>query len=70
MQGLLNFRQSIQQKNAFFAAAGDAGISAVDHRDDDLAFLEASLPDSQGTLVATATATARVIALDRARSAA
>jgi uncharacterized protein YbjT (DUF2867 family) len=33
MQGLLNFRQSIQQKSAFFAAASDARISAVDVRD-------------------------------------
>ena len=33
MQGLLNFRQSIQQQNAFFAAAGDARMSAVDVRD-------------------------------------
>ena len=33
MQGLLNFRQSIRDKNAFFAAAGDARISAVDVRD-------------------------------------
>jgi uncharacterized protein YbjT (DUF2867 family) len=33
MQGLLNFRQSIQQKSAFFALAGDARISAVDIRD-------------------------------------
>jgi uncharacterized protein YbjT (DUF2867 family) len=33
MQGLLNFRQSIQEKGAFFAAAGDARISAVDVRD-------------------------------------
>ena len=33
MQGLLNFRQSIQQQNTFFAAAGDARISAVDVRD-------------------------------------
>ena len=33
MQGLLNFRQSIQEKSAFFAAAGDARISAVDIRD-------------------------------------
>ena len=33
MQGLLNFRQSIKQKDAFFAAAGDARISAVDVRD-------------------------------------
>jgi uncharacterized protein YbjT (DUF2867 family) len=33
MQGLLNFRQSIKQKSAFFAAAGEARISAVDVRD-------------------------------------
>jgi uncharacterized protein YbjT (DUF2867 family) len=33
MQGLLNFRQSIQQQRTFFAAAGDARISAVDMRD-------------------------------------
>lgn len=33
MQGLLNFRQSIRQQSAFFAAAGDARISAVDIRD-------------------------------------
>jgi uncharacterized protein YbjT (DUF2867 family) len=33
MQDLLNFRESIRQKSAFFAAAGDARISAVDVRD-------------------------------------
>jgi uncharacterized protein YbjT (DUF2867 family) len=33
MQGLLSFRQSIQQKKAFFAAAGNERISAVDIRD-------------------------------------
>ena len=33
MQGLLNFRQSIQEKSTFFAAAGDGRISAVDVRD-------------------------------------
>jgi uncharacterized protein YbjT (DUF2867 family) len=33
MQGLLSSRQSIQQKGAFFAPAGDARISAVDVRD-------------------------------------
>jgi uncharacterized protein YbjT (DUF2867 family) len=33
MQGLLNFRQSIQEQSAFFAAGGDARISAVDVRD-------------------------------------
>ncbi len=42
----------------------------VVHRNGDLAFLEASLFDRQGGLIATATATARVIALDQARSAA
>ena len=35
-----------------------------------MAFLEAALVDSNGTLIATATATGRVIPLDRARSAA
>ena len=33
MQGLRNFAQSIKEKSAFFAAAGDARISAVDVRD-------------------------------------
>ncbi len=33
MQGLLNFRQSIRKQGAFFAAAGEARISAVDVRD-------------------------------------
>ena len=46
------------------------GKGRVVHRDGDIAFLEASLLDSKGTLIATATATARVIALDRVRSAA
>lgn len=45
------------------------GKGRVVHRDGDLAFLEAALLDSQGTLIATATATARVIPLDQARSA-
>ena len=42
----------------------------VVHRTGDLAFLEASLLDHQGMLIATAKATARIIALDQARSAA
>ena len=46
------------------------GKGRVVHRDGDMAFIEASLVDSHGTLIATATATARVILLDRARSAA
>jgi hypothetical protein len=56
--------------------ASGAGVLAgpsqgrVVHRDGGLAFLEASLFDSKGALIATATATARVIALDRAGSAA
>jgi len=33
MQGLLNFRQNIREKRAFFAAAGNARISTVDVRD-------------------------------------
>jgi uncharacterized protein YbjT (DUF2867 family) len=33
MQGLLNFAQSIKEKSAFFAAGGQAPISAVDVRD-------------------------------------
>ena len=36
----------------------------------DLAFLEATLADSAGAVIATATATARVISIDQARSAA
>jgi uncharacterized protein (TIGR00369 family) len=46
------------------------GKGRVVHRDGDMAFLDASLLDSHGTIIATATATARVIALDRARAAA
>jgi uncharacterized protein (TIGR00369 family) len=46
------------------------GKGHVVHRDGDLAFLEALLVDSHAALIATATATARVIPLDRARSAA
>jgi uncharacterized protein (TIGR00369 family) len=46
------------------------GKGRVVHRDGDFAFLEAALIDSQGRLIATATATARIIALDRARTAA
>lgn len=33
MQGLLNFRQTIATEGAFYAAAGNASISAVDVRD-------------------------------------
>jgi hypothetical protein len=40
------------------------------HRDGDLVFLEASLFNTDAAVIATATATARVIALNRARTAA
>jgi uncharacterized protein (TIGR00369 family) len=46
------------------------GKGRVLHRNSDLAYLEASLSDAQGTLIAKASATARVIALDQARAAA
>jgi uncharacterized protein (TIGR00369 family) len=46
------------------------GKGRVVHRDGDLAFLEASLEDADGAVVATATATARVIALSRVHAAA
>ena len=46
------------------------GRGRVVHREGDLAFLEASLIDSDDATVATATATARVIPLDGARAAA
>ena len=46
------------------------GRGRVVHREGDLAFLEASLIDSDDATVATATATARVIPLDDARAAA
>ena len=44
------------------------GKGRIVHRDGDMALLEASLLDPHGTIVATATAIARVIALDRART--
>jgi uncharacterized protein (TIGR00369 family) len=46
------------------------GRGRVVHRDGDLVHLEASLLDPQGQVVATATATAKVIALGRAAAAA
>lgn len=45
------------------------GKGRVVQRDGDLAYLEAELVDSDGVTIATATATARVIALDQARTA-
>jgi uncharacterized protein (TIGR00369 family) len=46
------------------------GRGRVVHRDGDLVFLEASLFDGQGQVIATATATARVIPLSQAAAAA
>jgi acyl-coenzyme A thioesterase PaaI-like protein len=46
------------------------GKGRVVHRDGDLVFLGASLFDTDGAVIASATATARVIALNRARAAA
>ena len=46
------------------------GKGRVVHRDGDLVFLGASLFDTDGAVIASATATARVIALNRARTAA
>jgi uncharacterized protein (TIGR00369 family) len=46
------------------------GRGRVVHREGELAFLEASLLDAQGAVVATATATARVIPLAGAPAAA
>jgi uncharacterized protein (TIGR00369 family) len=49
---------------------GIIGKGRVVHRVGDIVSLEASLLDHQGEVVATATATARVIAMDQARAAA
>ncbi len=46
------------------------GKGRVVHREDDIALLEASLFDSGGSVIANATATARVIPLSQARGAA
>jgi acyl-coenzyme A thioesterase PaaI-like protein len=46
------------------------GRGRIVHRDGDLVFLEASLSDADGAVIATATATARVIALASAPAAA
>jgi uncharacterized protein (TIGR00369 family) len=46
------------------------GRGRLVRRDGDMALLEASLSDAEETVIATATATARIIALDQARTAA
>jgi uncharacterized protein (TIGR00369 family) len=66
--------QSTLQLNVSFLRPGRPGRilgrGRVVHRDEDLVFLEASLLDADGAVIASATATARVIALSRAPAAA
>jgi uncharacterized protein (TIGR00369 family) len=66
--------QSTRQLNVTFLRAVRpgrvTGRGRIVHRDEDLAFLEASLIDSGGAVIATATATAQVISLSRAPAAA
>jgi uncharacterized protein (TIGR00369 family) len=66
--------QSTRQLNVIFLRAVRpgrvTGRGRIVHRDGDLAFLEASLIDSGGAIIATATATAQVISLSRAPAAA
>jgi uncharacterized protein (TIGR00369 family) len=65
--------QSTQQLNVSFLRPVRPGRllgkGRIVHRDGDLVFLEASLLDGDGTLVATATATARVIPRNHALAA-
>jgi uncharacterized protein (TIGR00369 family) len=66
--------QSTQQLNVSFLRPVRPGRligkGRIVHRDGDLVFLEASLLDGDAAVVATATATARVIPLSRASAAA
>ena len=66
--------QSTSQLNVTFLRAVRpgrvTGRGRIVHRDEDLAFLEASLIDSGGAVIAIATATAQVISLSRAPAAA
>lgn len=51
MQGLLNFRSTITTQNAFYAAAGDAKVSAVDVRDiADVAVAALTEPGHEGKI--------------------
>ena len=66
------FQSTVELKTSFLRPATPGrlvGHGRVVHRSGDLAFLDASLTDAGGELVATATATARVIALDQASGA-
>ena len=67
------FQSTMSLSVSFLRPVRPGGITAtghIVHRDGDLAFLEATLADSAGAMIATATATARVISVDQARSAA
>jgi uncharacterized protein (TIGR00369 family) len=60
------FQSTIELKTNFLRPVGPGRIIAhgrVVHRNGDLAFLEASLADADDQVIATATATARVIDL-------
>jgi uncharacterized protein (TIGR00369 family) len=60
------FIQTLELKASFLRPAQPGrlrGSGRVTHRDGDLAFLEGTLRDERDNVVATATATARVIAL-------
>jgi uncharacterized protein (TIGR00369 family) len=67
------FQSTIEFKVSFYRPARPGrliGKGRVVHREGDLAFLEASLMDANDVLLANATATARVVPLVDARSAA
>lgn len=67
------FQSTMEFKVSFLRPVGPGRIVAtgrVVHRVGDIAFLEASLSDADGAVIATASATARVIPLDGAETAA
>jgi uncharacterized protein (TIGR00369 family) len=67
------FQSTMQLNVSFLRPVRPGRIIAkgrVVHRDGDLAFLEASLVGADAAVIATATATARVIALRHAQAAA
>ncbi|HEY7488016.1 MAG TPA: PaaI family thioesterase [Streptosporangiaceae bacterium] len=66
------FQSTIELKANFLRPVRPGRITGkgrVVHRNGDLAYLEASLSDSAGVIVSTATATARVIDMDAAANA-
>ena len=64
------FQSTLQLNVSFLRPGRLIGQGRVVHRDGDLVFLEASLLDGDAAVVATATATARVIPLGQAPAAA